>query len=190
MFTHDSVEDLYEFLRLGTECIEGCCCCLVAKLCLALCYPMECSAPGFLVLHCLLEFCSNSFPWSWWCYLTVSSFTTPSPLALSLSLHQGLFQWVSSSYQMTKVLQLQSFQWIFRVHFLYNWLVWSLCSPGDSQESSPAPQFESINSSALSLLYSPTLTTVHDYWKNLTLTILAFIGEWCLCFLICCRGLS
>jgi len=36
----------------------------------------------------------------------------------------------------------------------------------DSQESSPAPQFESINSSALSLLYGPTLTSVHDYWKN------------------------
>ena len=35
-----------------------------------------------------------------------------------------------------------------------------------SQESSPAPQFESINSSALSLLYGPTLTSVHDYWKN------------------------
>ena len=36
----------------------------------------------------------------------------------------------------------------------------------DSQESSPAPQFESINSSALSLLYGSTLTSVHDYWKN------------------------
>ena len=36
----------------------------------------------------------------------------------------------------------------------------------DSQESSPAPQFESINSSALSLLYGPTLTYVHNYWKN------------------------
>ena len=40
------------------------------------------------------------------------------------------------------------------------------CSPRNSQESSPAQQFESINSSALSLLYGPTLTSVHDYWKN------------------------
>ena len=40
------------------------------------------------------------------------------------------------------------------------------CSPRDSQESSPTPQFESINSSTLSFLYSPTLTSVHDYWKN------------------------
>ena len=40
------------------------------------------------------------------------------------------------------------------------------CSPGDSQESSPVPQFKSINSSLLGLLYGPTLTSVHDYWKN------------------------
>ena len=40
------------------------------------------------------------------------------------------------------------------------------CSPRDSQESSPTPQFKSINSSALSLLYSPTLTSIHDHWKN------------------------
>ena len=43
-------------------------------------------------------------------------------------------------------LQHQSFQWIFRVDFLWNWLVWSPCCPGESQESSPAPQFESISS--------------------------------------------
>ena len=36
----------------------------------------------------------------------------------------------------------------------------------DSQESSPTPQFKSINSSVLSFLYSPTLTSIHDYWKN------------------------
>ena len=46
---------------------------------------------------------------------------------------------------------------------LTGWI--SLC-PGDSQESSLAPQFESINSSAFSRLYGPTLTTIHDYWKN------------------------
>jgi len=44
--------------------------------------------------------------------------------------------------------------------------VWSPCCPRDSQESSPTPQFKSINSSALSLLYGPTLTSLHDYWKN------------------------
>ena len=50
--------------------------------------------------------------------------------------------------------------------FLLDWLVWSPCSPRDSQESSPTPQFKSINSLVLSFLYSPTLTTIHDYWKN------------------------
>ena len=43
---------------------------------------------------------------------------------------------------------------------------WYPCSSRDSQESSPTPQFKSINSLALSFLYSPTLTSIHDYWKN------------------------
>ena len=50
--------------------------------------------------------------------------------------------------------------------FPLGWTVGSPCSPRDSQESSPTPQFKSINSSALSFLYSPTLTSIHDYWKN------------------------
>ena len=48
----------------------------------------------------------------------------------------------------------------------YDWLIWSLCCPRDSQESSPASQFENINYLILSLLYGPTFTFVHDYWKN------------------------
>ena len=46
------------------------------------------------------------------------------------------------------------------------WTGGSPCSPRDSQESSPTQQFKSINSSALSFLHSPTLTSIHDYWKN------------------------
>ena len=49
---------------------------------------------------------------------------------------------------------------------LQNGLVGSPCSPRDSQESSPILQFKSINSLALSLLHSPTLTSIHDHWKN------------------------
>ena len=45
-------------------------------------------------------------------------------------------------------------------------MVGSPCSPRDSQESSPTPQFKSINSSVLSLPHSPTLTSIHDHWKN------------------------
>ena len=50
--------------------------------------------------------------------------------------------------------------------FPLDWLVWSPCSPRDSQDSSPTPQFKSMNSLVLSLLYSPTLTSIYDYWKN------------------------
>ena len=60
--------------------------------------------------------------------------------------------------------QHQSFQWIFRVDFLWNWLVWPY-SPSDSQESSSNPQFKN-NYLALSLLYVPTVTSIHDYWRN------------------------
>ena len=49
---------------------------------------------------------------------------------------------------------------------LQNGLVGSPCSPRNSQESSPTPQFKSINSSVLSFLHSPTLTSIHDHWKN------------------------
>ena len=74
--------------------------------------------------------------------------------------------------QVAKVLELQLqhqfFQWKLRVSIVKNWdwLVWSPCSPRDSQESSSVPEFKSINSSILSLLYSPTFTSVHDYWKS------------------------
>ena len=92
----------------------------------------------------------------------------PSLFALNLSQHQGLFQWVSSSHQVAKVLELplqhQSFLWICRVDFLLDWLVWSPCCPRHSQESSLAPQFEGINSLVLSFLYGPSLTSIHDYW--------------------------
>ena len=53
-----------------------------------------------------------------------------------------------------------------RTDFLQDGLAGSPCSPRDSQESSPTPQFKSINSSVLSFLYSPTLISVHDYWKH------------------------
>ena len=59
-----------------------------------------------------------------------------------------------------------SFQWIFRTDFLYDGLGGSPCSPRDSQESSPTPQFKTIISSVLSFLYGPTLTSIHDHWKN------------------------
>ena len=124
--------------------------------------------PGFPVLHHLPEF-AQTYVHPVGDSVQPSHPLLPSSPAFTLSQHQGLFQWVSSSHQVAKVLELQlqhqSFQRIFTVDFHYNWLAWSPCSPRDSQESSPAPQFKSNNFSALSLLYSPTLTSIYDYWK-------------------------
>ena len=93
--------------------------------------------------------------------------SSPSPPAFSISQPQGFFQWVSSSHQVTKVLELQlehqSFQWIFRTDLLQDGLVGSPCSPRNSQESSPTPQFKSINSLVLSFLYGPTLLYTHTH---------------------------
>ena len=61
----------------------------------------------------------------------------PSPPAFNPYQHQGLFQWISSSHQVAKVLKLelqhQSFEWIFKVDFLLDWLVWPPCCPRDSR---------------------------------------------------------
>ena len=92
------------------------------------------------------------------------------PPAPNPSQHQSLFQWVNASHEVAKVLEFQlqhqSFQRNPRADLLQNGLVGSPCSPRDTQESSPTPQFQSINSLALSLLHSPTLTSIHDHWKN------------------------
>ena len=61
--------------------------------------------------------------------------------------------------------QHQSFQWVFRIDFLEDWLVLSPWSPRDSQEPSPIPQFKSINSSELNF-FTVQLTSIYDYWKN------------------------
>ena len=74
-------------------------------------------------------------------------------------------------------LQQQSFQRTPRTDLLQNGLVGSPCSPRDSQEPSPIPQFKSINSSALSFLHSPTLTSIHDHWKNHSLDRQTFVGK-------------
>ena len=135
----------------------------VTKLCPTLCDPMDCSTPGFLVLNYLPEFAQTHVLQVGDAIQPSLPLSSPFPLAFNLFQHQGLFQWVGSSHQ---ELQHQSFQWILRTGFLYDWMVWSPCSPGDSQESYPAPQFKSINSLALSFLYSSILTSIHGYWKN------------------------
>ena len=147
------------------------CCCSVTKSCLTL-QPHEQQHASLSCPSLSPAVCSNSCSNHWIgdafqpCHLLLC----PSPPSLNLSQYQGLFQWVCSLNQVAKVLELQlqhqSFQWIFRLDFLYDWLLWYICSPKDSQESSPAQQFESINSLVFCILYNPALTSVHDYWKN------------------------
>ena len=113
--------------------------------------------------------CSNSCPLSWWCHPTISSSVICFSSCLQSFPALGSFpmsQFFASGGQSTGVSASASFQWIFGTDFLYDGLVGSPCSPRNSQESSPTPQFKSINSLALSSLYNPTLTSIHDYWKN------------------------
>ena len=126
--------------------------------CVWLCNPMDCSTPGLSVHDQLLEFTQTHVHWVGDAIWLSHPLSSPSPPAFNLSHHQGLFKWVSSLHQVAKVLEFQlhhqSFQWIFRTDFLYDGLVGSPCSPRYSQESSPTPQFKSINSLVLSFLYT------------------------------------
>ena len=138
--------------------------------CVRLCDPTDCSMPGFPVHHQLPELAQTHVHRVGDAIQLSHPLSSPSPPAFSLSQHHGLFQRVSSSHPVAKVLgfQLQHhfFQWIFRTDFLQDGLVGSPCTPRDSQESSPTPQFKSISSLVLSLLHSPTLTSIHDHRKN------------------------
>ena len=142
----------------------------VAQACLTLCNPMNCSIPGLPVHHHLPEFTQTHIHPVHDANQPSHPLSCPSPPAFNLSQHQGLFQWVSSLHQVAKVLEFQlqhqSFQWTPRTDLFSDGLVGSSCSPRDSQESSPILQFKSIHSLALSFLHSPTLTSIHDHWKN------------------------
>ena len=142
----------------------------VTQLCTTLCNLMENSIPVFPVYHQLPEPAQIHVHWVGDAVQTSHPLSSLSPPVFNLPQHQGLLKGVSSSHQVVKVLEFQlqhqSFQWLVRTDFLKDGLVGSPCSPRDSQESSLTPQFKSINSSALSFLYSPTLTSIHDYWKN------------------------
>ena len=111
----------------------------------------------------------NSCPLSQWCHPAISFSVVPFssclqslPASESFLMSQP-FAWGGQS---TGVSASASFQRNPRVDLLQNGLVGSPCSPSDSQESPPTPQFKRINSSMLSVLYSPTITSIHDYWKN------------------------
>ena len=140
-------------------------CCSVAKSRLTLCDPMDCSMPGFPVFHYLLEFAQIYVHW-------VSDIIQPfhsllPPFSCPQSGSSLMSQLFASTGQSTgasvsaSVLPMNIQGWF--LEYLTGLISLQF---KNSQESSPTPQFKSINSSALSFLYSPTLTFIHDYWKN------------------------
>ena len=131
-----------------------------------LCDSMDCSTPGFPVHHQLLD---NSCPLSQWWHPTISSSVIPFSSHLQSFPASGCFplsQFFASGGQTIKVSASASvLPMNIQCWFPLGWTDWiSLL-----QESSPTPQFKSIGSLVLSFLYSPTLTSMHDYWKNYSL---------------------
>ena len=141
----------------------------VAQSCPTLCNHMNCSTPGLPVHH------NSRSPLK---LMSIESVMPSSHLIICRPLlllplippSIRVFSNESALHEVAKVLEFQlqhhSFQRNPRADLLQNGLVGSPCSPRDSQESSPTPQFKTINSSALSFLHSPTLTSIHDHWKN------------------------
>ena len=132
--------------------------------------PMNYSTPGFPDLHHLPESAKTHFHWGSDNHPTILSSVTPfssfpqSFLASGSFQMSQLFTWGGQSTGVSALAS--SFQRTPRADLLQNGLVGYPCSPRDSQESSPTPQFKSINSSVLSFLHSPTLTSILDHRKN------------------------
>ena len=145
-------------------------CCSVTQPCLTLCYPMDCSMPAFPVFHRILKSAQTHVHWVGDAIQPSHPLLPVSP-ALNISPNQGLFQWVSSSHQIAKVLELQlqhqSFHWIFRVDFLQDWLVGSLVVHGALKS---LLHHHSLNVSVLwhSAFFMVQLShwLSYDCWKN------------------------
>ena len=149
--------------------------------CVQLCDTIDCSTPGILVHHQLLEPTQTHIHHVGDAIQRSHSLLSPSPPAFNLFQHQGLFQLVSSLYQVAKVLEFQlqpqSFQWKFRTDFLSDELVWSPCSPRDSQESFSTPQFKSISSSCSAFFIVQLSDPYKTTGKTIALTRQTFVGK-------------
>ena len=143
----------------------------VTKSCLILCNPMDYSIPVSSVLFCLLKFPQIHIHWVYDVMQASHPLSSPSLPALNFSQHQGLFQWIGSSHQTVKALELQlqhqSYQWIFRVDFLQDWFFdlfavqETLKSLLQSSTTICKHQFFNVQPSLCT-----TFTSVHDYWKK------------------------
>ena len=141
----------------------------VTQSCPTLCNSMDCSTPGLPVYHQFLEFTQTHGH-------SVGEAIQPSDPVFPFSSHLQSFP-ALGSFQMSQPFtsggesigvsaSASGLPMNIQDGFHLGWTGWISCSPRDSQESSPTPQFKSINSSVLSLLYNPTFTSIHDYWKN------------------------
>ena len=114
----------------------------------------------------------NSCPSNRWCHPTISSSVVPFSSRLQYFPASGYFPVSHFFPSGGQSIRISVLVLVFPMN-IQDWsplrLVWSPCSPRDSQEPSPTPQFKSINSSVISFLYSPILTSIHDYWKNQSL---------------------
>ena len=108
--------------------------------------------------------CSNSGSLCPWCIQPSHPLSPPFLPAFNVSQHQGIF-FFSASQLCGQSIETSASASVLPVN-IQDWLVGSPCSTRDSQECSLAPQFKSINSSVLSFLYGPTLTSILDYWKH------------------------
>ena len=160
----------------------SCCCFSVSHSCLNLCNPMDCSTPGFAVLHYLLELAQTHVHWVGDAIQLSHPLSPASNPALNLSQHQDIFQWVSSSYQVDKGLELQiqhqSFQWIFGVDFLLDWLAWSSLLSKELSRVFSSTTFQKHQSfSAQPSLWSNSHIHTWLLEKSIALTIWTFIGD-------------
>ena len=113
---------------------------------------------------------SNSCPLSQWCHPTISSSIIPFFSCPQSSPASGSFQMSQLFTSDDQRIEASASTSVFPMNIQgwspLGWTGWISLLPWDSQESSPTPKFESINSSVLSLLYGPTFTSIHDYGKN------------------------
>ena len=145
-----------------------CCCCLVAKSHPTPCDPMNYSTPGFPVLYHLLESLQTHVHWVGDAIQPSHPLLFPSPPALNLSQHQSFprSQFFASGGQSIGVsASVSVFPINIQDRFPLGWSSLILQSKGLSRVFSNT-QFKSISSSVFSFLYGPTLTSIHDYWKN------------------------
>ena len=140
-------------------------CCLLTKLCPTLYNLMNCRMPGSSVLHYLPEFAQIHSVMLTLLYFPL--LILYCPVLLLPSIFSSIRVFSSESALHIRWSKYWSFSFTNRSSNKYSGLIsfktdWSPCSPRDSQESSPASEFENISSLALSLLYGPTVTSIHD----------------------------